>query len=229
MMLRESRLLDVYQVAYLAGGADRAVETALVALTETGRVRVQRSGALTVVQSRPQHEVEAAVLEAIGPGAGRSTASVRWRARQDPRVMALPRRLRLDGLLAGGVLARALSRRGSGVALTAAGRQVLRDLQADPARLAATTGTSAAQVALGGVAQTADAALRMILVGAEEKPAADNRHRRRPVAWGYTTSGAAGSCGGSLGHGGGHGCGGGHGGGHSCGGGGGCGGGCGGG
>src|SRR3982750_4043667 len=58
-VMGEQRLLDVYEVAFLAGGPDRVVDTALVALVETGRVRVQRAGELSVVDDRPGPPAEA--------------------------------------------------------------------------------------------------------------------------------------------------------------------------
>ncbi len=53
------RQLDAYEAAYLAGGLDRVVDTALVALVETGRVRVQRTGELSMVEDAPGHQIEA--------------------------------------------------------------------------------------------------------------------------------------------------------------------------
>ena len=47
------RRLDVYEAAYLAGGPRRVVDTAVVALVETGRVRAQTAGDLQVVQDSP--------------------------------------------------------------------------------------------------------------------------------------------------------------------------------
>ena len=68
--------LDVYDIAYLAGGPARVVDTALVALVQTGRVRVHSPGRLATVDLARRHPVEAAVLDAIGPaGTARSTRS----------------------------------------------------------------------------------------------------------------------------------------------------------
>ncbi len=61
---------DLYGVAYLAGGPRRAVEAAVVALIEDGRLRVTPATAeLHVVDPRRRHPVEAAVLDAAGPRA----------------------------------------------------------------------------------------------------------------------------------------------------------------
>ncbi len=66
--------LDVYEVAFLAGGAVRAVEAAVVALVESGRLRVRSPGELAVVSLVRRHPVEAAVLDAFGPA-----LTARWR------------------------------------------------------------------------------------------------------------------------------------------------------
>jgi len=71
--------LDVYDIAYLAAGPDRVVDTALVALVETGRVRVQPPGQLAVAELARRHPVEAAVLDAVGTRGHRSVDVVRWR------------------------------------------------------------------------------------------------------------------------------------------------------
>ncbi|MEX5720016.1 TIGR04222 domain-containing membrane protein, partial [Geodermatophilus maliterrae] len=81
--------LDVYEVAFLAGGATRSVETAVVALVESGRVRVRSPGELTVVSPARQHPVEAAVLDALGPRGHRSVETACWRAADDPRLLEL--------------------------------------------------------------------------------------------------------------------------------------------
>jgi hypothetical protein len=224
----DERLLDVYEAAYLAGGPDRVVETALVALVETGGVRVQRAGQLSVVDDRPRHPVEDAVLAAIGPHGYRQFELVRWMAGKDERLTALTERLRRDGL----VSRIRLPWSGQAVVLTAAGRRTLRRLRADPAVTDVAAGTSAAKVALHGTRQMHDREQRDAMF----HPPRPHRQwgRRRgwrgagaPTAGGdgakyWAAGGAAGFIGCGAGSGGGHG-----GGGHGCGGGG-CGGGCGG-
>jgi hypothetical protein len=78
--------LDVYQVAYLAGGPDRVVDTALVALLRDGRVRAGAPGELVVGRNEQRHPVEAAVLDALGQGHARSVSTVRWRVGSDVRL-----------------------------------------------------------------------------------------------------------------------------------------------
>ena len=91
--------LDLYQAAYLAGGPDRVVDTALVVLVSRGQVRVSAPGELATVDLTRRHPVEAAVLDAIGPAGFRSVETIRWRLSTDQRIEGLPRGLRDEGLL----------------------------------------------------------------------------------------------------------------------------------
>lgn len=121
--------LDVYDIACLAGGTDRVVDTAVVALVAAGRLRVHSPGQLATADLVRRHPVEAAVLDAVGPTGHRSIDTIRWRVRDDDRLLEVCHRLRRAGLLgrtgAAGVLHG--HRRGAGA--TRAGRRVLRELQ----------------------------------------------------------------------------------------------------
>jgi hypothetical protein len=204
------RLLDVYEAAYLAGGPDRAVDTAVVALVETLRVRVQSTGELSVIEDRPRHEMEALVLRAIGPRGGRHVDMVRWHARRDERLAVFADRLRREGLLSGGGLAGRLGRFGQPLSLTVAGRRALRQLRAEPPVRGVSPGTSAPAVALGGPRQMADVKLRKALFE-QEQPVRRFRRRGRLAAGspggpqGVAACGAGGnscsggSCGGGCG------------------------------
>ena len=55
--------LDVYDVAFLAGGVPRTVDTAIVGLVLGGRLRVHFPGQLASVHLSRRHPVEAAVLD----------------------------------------------------------------------------------------------------------------------------------------------------------------------
>ncbi len=88
---------DVYDLAYLAGGPYAVVDTALVALAERGRVRVQFTGELYAVDVRRRSPVEAAVLDALGPRPRRSVGTLRWRLRADERIASIGDRLVADG------------------------------------------------------------------------------------------------------------------------------------
>ena len=150
---------DLYEVAYLAGGPRRAVEAAVVALVEDGRLQVTRSTAeLHVVDPRRRHPIEAAVLDAAGPRARRSIDGIAWRVRTDARLAALADGLRQAGLITrrGGVHATA-NRFWTAVGLTRAGRSALRRLLSDPSVVG---GSKALAVALGGPGAWADAELR---------------------------------------------------------------------
>src|SRR5215203_5192803 len=92
-------VLDLYEVACLAGGPDRMIDAAVVALVDSGRVRVDEDARLTVVEPTRRSGVEAAVLDAIGTRGWRTAGLVRPRAAQDPRVTGVVERLARAGLL----------------------------------------------------------------------------------------------------------------------------------
>jgi hypothetical protein len=91
--------LDVYDIACLAGGTDRIVDAALVALVQTGRVRVLRPGQLVTVGLTRRHPVEAAVLDAVGPVGHRGIDTIRWRLAGDERLLDVARRLHREAFL----------------------------------------------------------------------------------------------------------------------------------
>lgn len=198
-MMIESTTADVYDTAFLAGGRYRVIDTALAVLLESGRIRARRSGELAVVDPSRRHEVEAAVLDAVGPDGWRTAAMVRLRAGTDERVTRIGDRLVNDGLLCG----RPSRRR------TRAGRRALRRLRAQLPPGGRAAASSAARVAVHGPGEVPDAEVRKAVF---DPP----RPRYRPggttcAAGGYAAggcagAGSAGGCGGS-GHGGG--CGGG--------------------
>ena len=142
---------DLYEIAYLAGGPRRVVETAVVALVENGRLRVDRAtGRLHVVDASRRHPVEAVVLDAVGPR-GRSVWGLVWRARSDPRLATVADGLARDGLLTrrGGVDARERSF-WTLSGLTRAGRAALRQVRQSPPSPPVTGGNPALAVALAG-------------------------------------------------------------------------------
>jgi hypothetical protein len=143
---------DVYDVACLAGGPHRVVDTALVALVVTGRVRAVAPGELQVVEPRRRHPVEAAVLDAVGGRGRRSVETVRWRALGDARITEVGRRLRYERLL------------GRFLGPTAAGRRVLE-------RARAADVGPVLHVALEGRQQLRDPDLRAAVLEPERRPA----------------------------------------------------------
>ena len=152
--------LDVYEIACLAGGQMRLVDTALVALVESGRLRVTTPGCLATVSLARRHPVEAAVLDAVGPTGQRSVETVRWRLATDDRVLDVDRRLRDAGLLGAPGLLPAARRCRWRMVPTYAGRHLLHELCDDPPEDRVAPGTSAMTVALHGREHMADAALR---------------------------------------------------------------------
>ncbi|MGY1802086.1 TIGR04222 domain-containing membrane protein [Blastococcus sp. SYSU D00922] len=140
--------LDVYDIAHLAGGPERVVDTALVALAEEGRITVQPPGRLAVVEPTRRHPVEGAVLDAVGTRGDRSVDVVRWRLADDDRVLAIGRRLTAAGLVRRwSVVPRRAERP---VHLTPAGRRALAALAAEPPSDPAWDGGTAVLVALHG-------------------------------------------------------------------------------
>ena len=155
--------LDLYDIAFLAGGVHRVVDTALVALVESGRVRVHGPGELAAVQPDRRHPVEAAVLDAVGPRGHRSVDTIRWRLADDERLNGLGRSLAAAGLMHRRIL------RGRGTwSPTRAGREELRRLAEQPTVHRALDGGSALQVAMKGRDAMPDADLRASIF---ERPA----------------------------------------------------------
>lgn len=218
----ESKALDVYDAACLAGGPNRVVDTALTALLETGRVRAQRTGELSMVTAARHDEVEAAVLDAVGTKGWRTAWMVRQRAGDDERIARIADRLVRDGLVAAGPVARRLGRHSRSLALTPAGRRALRELRAELPVRGVAPGSSAARVAVRGTGEMPDAELRTAAFGLPPRaPRTRRRDRSHYYAGGATATFGGCGAGSTGGYGGGHGGG-------SCGGGS-CGGGCGGG
>jgi hypothetical protein len=99
MTTSDGSQLDLYDIAFLAGGAARVVDTALVDLVGDGRLRTHSPGELVVADPSRRHPVEAAVLDAVGTHGHRSVDTIRWRLKDDDRLQALGRRLVDAGLL----------------------------------------------------------------------------------------------------------------------------------
>ena len=152
--------LDLYDIAFLAGGVDRVIDTALVVLVESGRVRVHGPGELAVVRPGRSHPVEGAVMDAVGTRGHRSVDTIRWRLADDERLLGAGPSLAAAGLLRSRArLGRRRSTR-SPWAATASGREALRRLAEEPRTARALDGGSALQVALGGRDAMPDRRLR---------------------------------------------------------------------
>jgi hypothetical protein len=154
--------LDLYDIAFLAGDAERVVDTALVALVESGRIRVHAPGELAVVEPGRHHPVEAALMDAVGTRGHRSVDMVRWRLAGDERLLGLGRSLAAAGLLrrrlrVGRNRPRPLWR------TTTSGRRVLRLVADRPPADPTLDGGSAFQVALHGRPALTDGDLRVAI------------------------------------------------------------------
>jgi hypothetical protein len=186
-----TRTLDVYELAYLAGGPRRAVEAAVVALVEAGVLRANRvSGELLLLQRRPCPDLEAAVLDVVGFRGSRLLGTVCWRLRADVRLTAIGRRLQADGLLADGDGLESLRRRfWTVLSVTGAGRRALRQRR----RELGSDGPDALRVALSGPGAMRDRQLYVALFDpASLLPAPQLRpgSARSAGGYGYSADGA---------------------------------------
>jgi hypothetical protein len=175
------RRYDLYDIAYLAGGHVRVADTAVVALTESGRIRVCPEGRLVVVTLRRRHPVEAAALDAIGGRGWRDVASVRWRFEDDPRVTAIAERLQRDGVFRPITLRIPRGRRET-PRRTRAGRRLLRQLRRHPPVDAMAGGTNAMAVALRSTAGMPNRRLREDLFSPLTTPRSHIRQGGQPRA-----------------------------------------------
>ncbi len=206
MVVVTLRKVDVYEVAYLAGGPPRCLETAVVSLLEKGWLRASRDGGLTVVETVSEHPVEAAVLAGV-PGAASGWCTVddvRAAAWRSGALVMIAEKLMREGNLRRAHQVWPL--RWSGRACcTSQGQALLRDqrvaLQAE-----ADLTSSVLAVALDGPGSFADDELRAAVFGTS---------RRRPgrgfgddsSSWTLWSGWSSADGGGQSGHGG-HGCGG---------------------
>jgi uncharacterized membrane protein YgcG len=146
---------DVVAAAHLAGGRPRSVDALLVSRLQAGRVRVV-DGHLEDVRLRRTDPFDALLIDALGARGRRDVETVRWRVQRDHRLDDVRRRLAEAGLVAERTR---LGRRPreDRPALTAAGRQALRDLRSQRQPGAAW------EVALGGRAALTNPVLREAL------------------------------------------------------------------
>ncbi|GAA2100421.1 hypothetical protein GCM10009759_33250 [Kitasatospora saccharophila] len=93
---RGQPLLDV---AFLAGGPARAVDTALVRMEREGRVVVSRARRVTVTDDRTSDPVERVLVTAVGGRAGRDLSVLRASVTGSPEVQRIG-----DGLAARGLM-----------------------------------------------------------------------------------------------------------------------------
>jgi hypothetical protein len=183
---------DLYEIAYLAGGPGRVVDTAVVALVESRRLRViEETGELSVVHPRSCHGVEAAVLDAVGQRPHRSVETVRWRVEASDQLVALEQRLCRDGLLRPAAARTTFRRRHwQALCLTGEGRRTLRHLRSEQPVDRVAAGTSALLVALTGTGAMTDRRLRNAVF--EPPPLPRTRGALGVAGYGSTSYGYAG-------------------------------------
>jgi hypothetical protein len=168
-----SPVLDVYDVAFLGGGPQRVVDTAIVVLVRSGRLRVHSPGRLATADLVRRHPVEAAVLDAVGPTGHRSVDMVCWRLIGDDRMLDIGRRLR-DQKLVGHKLTPGRHRP---LTATRAGRNLLAEVGDLPG-----VDAEAMRVARGGRAGMTDKLLRAAIFEAPDTKPVIPRSRR-PSVW----------------------------------------------
>jgi uncharacterized protein (TIGR04222 family) len=91
--------LEVYDTAYLAGGPNRVIDTAVAGLADIGRIRVGPGGQLTWVGQLARQPVELAVSERVHQGVGR-LSDLRRALRHHPALTEIGRGLSSRGLIA---------------------------------------------------------------------------------------------------------------------------------
>ncbi|WP_436496019.1 TIGR04222 domain-containing membrane protein [Actinokineospora sp. HUAS TT18] len=100
--------LTVSELAYLAGGARRVVETAVARLIDQGRIRPSRKGTVRVVEgSTPTDPLDRAVLSDVTRYGDRTIGLLVDKVSQDDAVRGVGDSLARKGLLVGEAAARA--------------------------------------------------------------------------------------------------------------------------
>ncbi|MEV6628773.1 TIGR04222 domain-containing membrane protein, partial [Amycolatopsis sp. NPDC051114] len=87
----------VYELAFLAGGPDRAVDTAIAALVERGQLRVNSYRQISKAGTRPVDPLERAVADVAKL---KTTSTIRAKVRGSAAMRALEESLDQRGLLA---------------------------------------------------------------------------------------------------------------------------------
>lgn len=119
----ETRPLDVYDIAFLAGGAQHVVDSAVTALHQRGLLLVRNAQVHSVEGKQPLHPVERAMV--VFCGRPTNIDIVRAVLQRSPEVEKIGRGLATWGLVTGA------ERR-----MTPAGRRHLQQAQLDPRMLA---------------------------------------------------------------------------------------------
>ncbi len=88
-----------YELAYLAGGPDRVVDTAIAALVDRGTLRISSSRKLQLAGPEPADPIERAVAKGAKPGHNSTTRGIRDRLRMSGPMQALAKDLEARGLV----------------------------------------------------------------------------------------------------------------------------------
>ncbi|MGW4894546.1 TIGR04222 domain-containing membrane protein [Kitasatospora sp. NPDC004240] len=93
------RDLSLLEVAFLAGGPARVVDTVLVGMEQEGRVVISRAGLVTVTGTDSEHPVEREVIAATGASRSRDLAGLRAAVAGGTAVQGIGDRLEAEGML----------------------------------------------------------------------------------------------------------------------------------
>jgi hypothetical protein len=150
--------LDVYQIAYLCGGAERVALAAVVAVQQDGRIAISRTRhRVQVARRRASQPVERAVLDAV-PEVGQVLGQLLHDVAHSAAVQELIDGLRREGLVGHHSLA-------GHPHLSAAGRKVRAELEGS-----GVTVPRERRVAVLGTSGIADAGLRAIFETPDPPP-----------------------------------------------------------
>ena len=150
--------LDVYEVAYLCGGAERVALAAVIAMQQDGRITISRTRhRVKVARRRASQPVERAVLDAV-PDAGKVLGQLLHDVAHSAALQELIDVLRQDGLAGQHSLA-------GHPHLSAAGRRARTELEDS-----GMTVPRERRVAVLGTSGIADAGLRDILETPDPPP-----------------------------------------------------------
>ena len=165
--------LDVYEIAYRCGGAERVALAAVVAMQHDGRIAISRiRHRVQVARRRASQPVECAVLDAI-PGTGKVLGQLLHDVAHSAAVQELIDGLRRNGLVGHYSVA-------GHPHLSAAGRQARAELEDSDVKV-----PRERRVAVLGVSGIGDAGLRDIVETPDPPPGGKLLPKTRKTAGAY--------------------------------------------
>jgi hypothetical protein len=166
--------LDIYEIAYLCGGAERVALAAVVAMQQDGRITISRTRhRVHVARCRASQPVERAVLDAV-PDAGKVLGQLLRDVAHSAAVLELTDGLRRDGLAGQHSLA-------GHPHLSAAGRKARTELEDPGVKV-----PRERRVAVFGTRGITDAALRGVFETPDPPPGGKLVPRTRKTADPYS-------------------------------------------